>query len=313
LTAETFRRRRSRLGPAAALAALFLAYPALAQDHSDHAPSAGLDKTIRSEAGNTPTSPFRIADNLYYVGASDIAAYLVVTDGGLALIDGGYPSTAGQILANIKALGFEPRAVKVLLSSHAHVDHAGGLAELKAATGAVLYASAEDGTLMRRGGKDDFFLGDRYPYPPVTPDHVLADGQKVTIGDVVLTAHLTPGHTKGCTTWTFPVRVDGQPKQALVLCSLSILPGYRLVGDPTYPNMAEDFAHSYAVLKALPCEVFLASHGQFFGLTEKRAAMRPDAPNPFVDPAGCKAYFATKKAEFEAELKKQKALPPPSR
>ena len=285
---------------AAALAALLLAGSAVA----DEAPAL---KLTGSETWNNPVPPFRIADNLYYVGAADIASYLIVTDAGLALIDGGYPETAAQILANIKTLGFDPKAVKILISSHAHFDHAGGLAEIKTATGALLYASAEDGALMRRGGKGDFFLGDKYPYPPVKPDRVLADGQKVSIGDVTLTAHLTPGHTKGCTTWTFPVRVDGEVKQALVLCSLSILPGYKLVGDPAYPTMGEDFAHSYATLKTLPCEVFLASHGQFFGLTEKRAAMRPDAPNPFVDPAGCKSYFDAKEAEFQAELKRQKA------
>jgi metallo-beta-lactamase class B len=293
------RRRRLFEAAAAALAALLLAGPAAAGD----APAL---KLTGSETWNNPVPPFRIADNLYYVGAADIASYLIVTDSGLALIDGGYPETAGQILANIKTLGFDPKAVKALVSTHAHFDHAGGLAELKAATGALLYASAEDGALMRRGGKGDFFLGDAHPYPPVSPDHILADGQKVSVGDVTLTAHITAGHTKGCTTWTFPVRVDGEVKHALVLCSLSILPGYKLIGDPAYPTMAEDFARSYATLKTLPCEVFLASHGQFFGLTEKRAAMRPDAPNPFVDPAGCKAYFDAKETEFQAELKRQK-------
>jgi metallo-beta-lactamase class B len=301
-----YRLRRSLKGAAAALAALFIAGPAAAE-------GAPALKLTPSETWNNPVAPFRIADGLYYVGAADIAAYLIVTDAGLLVIDGGHPETAGQILANIKALGFDPKAVKILLSSHAHFDHAGGLAELKTATGAQLYASAEDGALMKRGGKGDFFLGDKHPYPPVTPDHVLADGDKVTIGDVVLTAHITAGHTKGCTTWTFPVKVDGQPKQALVLCSLSILPGYRLVGDPAYPNMADDYAKSYATLKALPCEVFLASHGQFFGLPEKRLALRPDAPNPFVDPEGCKTYFSAKEAEFQAELKRQKSAAPHAR
>jgi metallo-beta-lactamase class B len=292
------RRRRRPLRSAVAALALLFAGAATAQ-----AP-AGLTP---SDKWNDPVPPFRIADNLYYVGAADIASYLIVTDAGLLVIDGGYPETASQILGNIKSLGFDPKAVKILISSHAHFDHAGGLAELKAATGAQLFASAEDGALMTRGGKGDFFLGDKHPYPPVTPDRTLADGEKVVIGDMTLTAHITPGHTKGCTTWTFPVKVDGQPKEALVLCSLSILPGYRLVGDPAYPSMAEDYARSYATLRTLPCEVFLASHGQFYGLAEKRVAMRPDAPNPFVDPEGCKAYFATKEAEFQAELKKQKA------
>jgi metallo-beta-lactamase class B len=293
------RRRRWPFRGAAAALVIFV---------SGAAAAAGLPAGLTpSDKWNDPVPPFRIADNLYYVGAADIASYLIVTDAGLLVIDGGYPETAKQILGNIKTLGFDPKAVKILLSSHAHFDHAGGLAELKSVTGAQLYASAEDGALMKRGGKGDFFLGDDHPFPPVTPDRTLADGEKVVIGDMTLTAHITAGHTKGCTTWTFPVKVDGQVKQALVLCSLSILPGYRLVGDPAYPNMAGDYARSYATLKALPCEVFLASHGQFYGLAEKRVAMRPDAPNPFVDPEGCKTYFATKEAEFQAELKKQKA------
>lgn len=255
---------------------------------------------------NEPAPPFRIADNLYYVGASDIAAYAIATPSGLILIDGGYESTAPQILANLRTLGFDPKQVKVLVSTHAHLDHAGGLAELKRVTGARLYASRADADLMAHGGKGDFFLKDRAPYPPVVADHILKDEEKVSLGGVTLTAHLTPGHTKGCTTWTFPVQVDGRPRQALVLCSNSVLPGYRLVCGPLYPTIAADYEASYATWARLPCEVFLASHGQFFGLTEKRAALASGKPNPFVDPVGCKAFFDRGHAAFEAELKRQK-------
>lgn len=256
---------------------------------------------------NDPVAPFRIGEGLYYVGASDITSFLFKTKAGLILLDGGYDTTAPQILANIRTLGFDPKQVKILISTHAHLDHAGGLAQLKRETGAALYASADDGALMRRGGKGDFGLGDAATYPPVTPDRTLADGQKVSLGGWTLTAHLTPGHTRGCTTWTFPLTVAGRTRQALVLCSNSVLSMYRLAGRESYPGIAADYARSYATWKRLPCEVFLGSHGMFFGLKAKRAALDAGDAAAFVDPAGCKAYFARGEAAFEAELRKQQA------
>lgn len=256
---------------------------------------------------NDPTPPFKIAEGLYYVGASDITSFLFVSKAGMILLDGGYEATAPQILANIRTLGFDPKQVKVLLSTHGHLDHAGGLAQLKRETGATLYASAEDGALMARGGKGDFGLGDRFAYPPVTPDRTLADGEKVSLGGWMLTAHLTPGHTRGCTTWTFPVTVAGKARQGLVLCSNSVLPMYRLAGKESYPGIAADYEKSYATWRSLPCEVFLGSHGKFFGLEAKRAALAAGKADAFVDPAGCKAYFDKGYAGFRAELAKQQA------
>lgn len=252
-----------------------------------------------------PMAPFQIADHLYYVGASDIAAYLIETRDGLILIDGGYETTAPQILGNIRTLGFDPRRVKILLSTHAHIDHAAGLAQIKAETGATLYASKLDGELMAHGGKGDFFFRDTLAYPPVKPDKTLADGEKVSLGGMTLTAHLTPGHTKGCTTWSFPVKADGKIRQALVLCSNTVLTGYKLVNNPDYPAIASDYARSYATWKALPCDLFLASHGQFFGMKAKRRAMASGKLNPFVDPEGCKAFFAHGEASFQTELARQ--------
>ena len=271
-----------------------------------------LAPSARATPGdNEPVAPFQIADGLYYVGASDIASYVIKTRDGLILIDGGYDTTAPQILANLKTLGFQPKQVKILLSTHAHLDHAGGLAQLKRETGAPLYVSQADGELMIRGGKGDFFLKDLAPYPPVTPDRVVTDGQKISLGGVTLTAHLTPGHTRGCTTWTFPVKADGKLRQALVLCSNSVLTGYKLVNNSEYPTIAADYQASYATWKALPCDVFLASHGIFYGLKAKRAAMAPGKPNPFVDPEGCKAFFAKGEAGFQAELARQTAAKTP--
>lgn len=281
---------------AVAVAAAALAFPAVAAPHD-----------------NDPTEPFAIGDGVWYVGASDIASYLFRTEDGLILIDGGYATTAPQILKNIRALGFEPKQVKILLSTHAHFDHAAGLAQIKRETGAAFYASKLDGDLIARGGHGDFFLkedekfgGDATIFEPVKPDRTLADGQKVTLGGVTLTAHLTPGHTKGCTSWTFPVTVAGKVEQALILCSNTVLPGYRLApGHESYPGIAADFEKSYAFWRAAPCDVFLASHGKFYDMQAKRAALLAGKKDAFVDPAGCKAWFDKGYAGFRAELKKQ--------
>ncbi len=257
------------------------------------------------ERGNEPVKPFAIADGVWWVGASDVAAYLVQSNKGLILIDGGYETTAPQILDNIRRLGFDPKSqVKIILNSHAHFDHAAGIAQLKAETGAKVLVSGEDGKLMARGGKGDFFLGDRYPYTPVKPDGVIRDGQKVKLGERTLTARLTPGHTRGCTTWTFPVTVAGQERQAMILCSNSVLPGYRLVGEESYPGIADDYEKSYRFWRSAPCEVFLGSHAQFFRAAEKAKSGKADA---FVDPEGCRAYFEKGYAAFRAELARQQA------
>lgn len=281
------------LGAVAVTAAAF-AFPAAAQPET---------------AGDLPFAPFKIGEGLYYDGSNDYAAYLLVTRDGLIQLDGGDAKTGQQILANIRTLGFDPAKVKVLLNTHQHFDHAAGLAALKrAAPGAKLYASAKDGAIIAAGGKGDPFLkGARFEYAPVKPDVTLKDGQKVSLGGVTLTAHLTGGHTAGCTTWTFPVTVAGKVRQALVHCSSSVLPGYRLVPPETYPGQAADYARSFATWKSLPCEVFLGSHASFYGMAEKRGAQLAGKADAFVDPAGCRAFYARSEAAFRNELAKQQA------
>jgi metallo-beta-lactamase class B len=255
---------------------------------------------------NAPVKPFKIADNLYYVGASDITSYLIATPAGLIVIDGGYDRTAPQILANIRTLGFDPKQVKILLNSHAHLDHAGGLAQLKRETGARLLASRADAPMLEDGGKTD--PGGVPPFPPVKVDGFVADGQVVELGGVKLTARLTPGHTRGCTSWTLPVQVEGRTRQALSICSVSVLPMYRLTGaKATYPGIADDYAKSFAKLKALPCDVFLGSHGRFFDLTGKRAKLAAGGANPFVDPAGCRAFIVAGEKTYLDRLAAERA------
>jgi len=258
-------------------------------------------------AANAPFPPFKIGEGLYYVGASDYASYLIVTKAGLIVIDGGDAPTGHQVVGNIRALGFDPANIRILLNSHEHFDHAAGLAELKrVAPGATFYASAADGKIIDAGGRGDPFLkGERFYYEPVKPDVILKDGQTVSLGGWTLTAHLTPGHTPGCTTWTFAVTVAGKVRQALDHCSSTVLPGYKLGKTETYLGQTADYEKSFATWKTLPCEVFITSHGQFFDMKAKKAKLDAGQADAFVDPQGCKAFYAKAEAAFRAELKKQ--------
>jgi metallo-beta-lactamase class B len=248
--------------------------------------------------------PFRIANRLYYVGSRELSAFLVDSGKGLILLDAGVPEYAPKLLANIRALGFDPRDLRILLNSQAHADHAGGLAAIKAATGARMLASAADAGLLERGGKGDFAWGDDLAYPAVKVDGIVRDKQRVKLGRVTMTAHLTPGHTKGCTTWTMPVTDRGRTYVAQFNCSTSI-PGYKLLGTPAYPQMAADYARTFAKLRRLPCDIFLGSHGSFFNLDAKRAAPA-GAANPFVDRQGCKRYLDRSEEAFRKQLERER-------
>lgn len=262
--------------------------------------------TPEEASWNQPVMPFRIIGNLYYVGASDITSYLIATPKGLILLDSGFAETVPQVEANIKTLGFKLSDVKILLNSHAHIDHAGGLAELRRMTHATLEVSAADAALMARGGLGDPGYGDRYHYEPTTTDRVLKDGDKVELGGATMTARLTPGHTPGCTTWTLQVMEGGKPYDVVFLCSATA-PGYKLVNNPLYPDIAADFTRSFATWKSLPCDVFLGAHGRYYDLQGKIARMhKHGSGNPFVDPAGYRAYLDQAEQAFEQELAAQR-------
>jgi len=261
------------------------------------------DPTWRS--WNQPVEPFRIIGNIYYVGASDITSYLITSPRGHILLDGGFVETAPMIRDNIRKLGFKVEDVKYLLSSHAHFDHAAGLAQLKQWTGAQFVASRDDGAQISRGGHNDPMWGDKYTFPPTNPDRTIADRETVTIGDTIMTAHLTPGHTKGCTTWTSDVEENGQRHHVVFLCSVSA-PGYKLVNNATYPNIVEDYRTTFTYLKTLSADVFLGAHGGFFSLKEKRASQKADPThNPFVDPKEFQEFVSGSERDFEGKLKEQ--------
>ncbi|HKS80273.1 MAG TPA: subclass B3 metallo-beta-lactamase [Candidatus Acidoferrales bacterium] len=249
---------------------------------------------------NQPVAPFHLIGNIYYVGASDVTSFLIVTPAGDILLDGGFAETAPQIEANIRKLGFKLSDVKFILNSHAHYDHAGGLAELKRRTGAKLIAMSGDAPVLESGGRKDFYFGSRLRFPAVEPDRVIHDGDTVSLGGVEMTAHLTAGHTRGDTTWTMTTEDVCKTFHVVFVGSVSVLPGYRLTKPESYPGIASDYERSFRILKSLPCDVFLGPHGSFFDLTKKREALAKGArPNPFIDPAGYQAYVARAEHEFE--------------
>lgn len=254
-----------------------------------------------------PTEPFRIADNLYYVGTEGLSVFLITTPQGHILIDGAMPTSAASIEASIAKLGFKLSDVKVLLNTHAHFDHAGGLADLKKDTGAQLAAMGADKSALESGkyiGSEDVKAFD---FAPVKVDRVLADGDAVTLGGETLTAHLTPGHTAGCTTWTFPVTIEGQRHEAVLYCSTSVAAN-RLVSKtkgPQYPGIVADYEKTFATLRTLKADVFLAPHAEQFGLAEKRAKLAAGGPNTFIDPGMLQKTVAASEAAFRQDLAKQ--------
>lgn len=261
------------------------------------------DETSRS--WNKPVYPFRIAGNLYYVGAIEIASYLITTPEGHFLLDAGFVETAPQIEHNIAQLGFKLTDVKVLLNSHAHYDHAGGLAELKKATGAKFVASEGDAELLRNGGHGDFRFGDTLTFPPITPDQIIHDGQAVRLGDQTMTAHLTPGHTKGNTTWTTTIRDAEKTYEVMFVGSQNAL-DYQFVGKESYPGIRADFERSFAILNRLRCDIFLGSHGSFFHFEEKHERLMRGEAKAFIDPAGYKDYLRQSEQQFRDKVARQK-------
>lgn len=259
-------------------------------------------KANSDRGGQKYAEPFRIAGNLYYVGANDVAAFLVTGPRGHVLLDGGYPGTAPMIMASIAELGFDVRDVRVLINSEPHPDHAGGLAELQRVSGAELWASEASARALASGGDDpDIILPLRalirvglIRYPPVRVDHRFRDGDTVRVGPLALVAHVTGGHTRGCTSWSFPVREEGRVLHVVSACSLVVLGGMR------YPGQAADLERSFRVLRGLPADVWVSSHARLWGRYRKFAARDTarSPADPFIDPEGYRAYVDSAEARF---------------
>src|SRR5512140_1352316 len=247
---------------------------------------------------NAPFPPHKVIGNVYFVGSAELASFLITTPQGDILINSDFETTVPVIRASVEKLGFKFTDIKILLGSHAHGDHMEGDALVKELSGARVMAMEQDVPWLRKmtpGGK---------PHPI---DKVLKDGENVTLGGTTLTAHLTAGHTPGCTTWTTKVEENGKPYNVLIVCSVGVNPGTVLVNNKDYPSIADDYARSFKVLRTLPVDVFLGAHGSFYGLQATYAKLQPGGANPFIDPAGFKAYVDDKEKAFNAELAAQKA------
>jgi metallo-beta-lactamase class B len=260
----------------------------------------------------TPFPPFHIAGNLYYVGSADLASYLIATPKGLILINSNLASSPPLIRKSVEALGFKWSDIKILLISHAHYDHCAGSAEILKETGAKYEVMDADVSVVESGGRTDFQYGTdpSMRFAPAHVDRILHDGDTVSLGGTVLTAHLTAGHTRGTTTWTMDEREGderegGRMLHVMIVGSPNVNPGYNLVRNSAYPQIAADYKHEFVVLRNLPCDIFLGAHGSYFDMKEKYTKFKNGDRNAFVDPAGYKAYVADRRQAFEAELARQ--------
>jgi len=253
-----------------------------------------------------PFEPFRLIGNIYYVGTDGIAVYVIKTSDGLILMDTAVPQVTGMIKDNIAKLGFKVADIKDILNSHAHFDHTGGFAELKKETGAQLIAGERDKPLLEGG----YYPGDEkdtdISFTPVKVDRAVKEGDKVTLGDTTLIAHDTPGHTPGCTSWEMTAKEGDKDRDVLFFCSGTVALN-RLVGEPTYPGIVDDYRATFAKAKAMKIDVLLGPHPEVYGMQAKRAQMKDGAPNPFVKPGELATYVSGLEQDFDKQLAKQTA------
>jgi metallo-beta-lactamase class B len=256
-----------------------------------------------------PFPAFKLIGNVYWVGSHDLSTYLITTDAGHILINTGFPETVPLIKSGVEQLGFDFDDVEILLATHGHFDHVAGLAELKRLTGAQMWMSEADAALLEDGGKSDFRFGDdaETHFEPVTVDRRLKDQETITLGGVTLTAHHHPGHTKGATSFTLTVREGGRDYRVVIANMGSINPGVTVSGMPKYPTIGDDYARTFAAQKALPVDVFLASHAAQFRMHEKYQPGDAYDPNRFVDPAGYLAAVERLEGIYREQLAREGA------
>lgn len=246
----------------------------------------------------------RVIGNIYYVGSKGLASYLIETPEGHIVINTGFEETVPLIRASIESLGFKLTDVKILLASHAHSDHVAGHAAFQEATGAKVFAMQGDAEVMSTGGVGQYLYTDSR-WPACRIDRVLKDADEVKLGGVTLVARSTPGHTRGCTFWAWQVTDAGKKYDVVVIGSPNVNPGYKLVENKDYPEIADDFAKTFRVLKELPCDIFLGAHGDYYGMQAKFDRLKTATVNPFIDAQGYQDYVAQKTQVFEKRLNDQ--------
>ncbi len=279
--------------------------PRLASDAViDAAERAPLNSFAEAGRWNKPFAPFKVIGNIHYVGTAGVSSWLITTPKGHILIDGILPQSVPQIIANIRTLGFNIRDVKYVLNSHAHFDHAGGLAGLQRASGALTVASAADRPILE-AGDISFGPSKGMAFPPVRVDRLVGDGDKIRLGGVTLIAHMTPGHTPGCTSWSMAVRgADRAPHTAFFHCSATVA-GQTLAPE-SWPGMVAAYRSTFAKVRAIKADIFLANHDNFFGLQDKRARQIAGNANAFVNSAELQSFNAEMETAFNATLAQEK-------
>ena len=273
-------------------------------------PAQEITMPPRAENFNEKHEPFRMIGNIYWVGHTEVGAFIIRTSDGLILMDTTSTEQSHWVKENIEKLGFQMSDIKIILNSHTHEEHMGGIPMFQELTGARFIASKLAAEEMAVGGRTDFREDGSQQYTPFRTDQIIEDGGKVTLSDVTLTARLTPGHTKGCTTWTMTTEEDGRKYEAVFFCGMATAGIDRapLLNNPKYPNIVEDYQRSFRLLRSLPCEVFLYARASTINLHEKQARLeRSEKPNPFIDPAGCREYIDHYDEEFTTQLTQQRA------
>lgn len=302
---------RIKAALSAATVLYFVTAPALAQTLPPHLPTKeqlandnNLFITLAAKAlkWEEPTEPVRIVGPVYFVGTKGLGVFLFTTSEGHILMNTGMPSSGPMIVDSIRKLGFKPEDVKLMINSHAHADHAGAFAWLKAQYGGELAVMKDDVAAMESGDANDFKYANDLTYPAAKVDRVLRDGDSIKMGDVLLTAYHTPGHTRGATTWVANLVVDGKSYIVAFPDGAGFNPGYRLAKDPSYPGIADDYRRTHHALEMLKPDIWLAQHNEYYDLEGKRERAKTEGVKAWIDPEGYRRFIAGKKRAFEDEV-----------
>jgi metallo-beta-lactamase class B len=259
-----------------------------------------------------PAEPVRIVGPIYFVGTKGLGAFLLTTSEGHILMNTGMPSSGPMIVDSIRKLGFKPEDIKVMINGHAHIDHAGAFAHIKKVSGAQLAIMKDDVPLMESGGRGDFKYGNDFAYEGVKVDRILRDGDTVRLGDVLLTAYHSPGHTKGATTWVANLVVDGKAYVVAFPDGAGFNPGYQLARTPIYPGINGDFRRTHHFLEMLKPDIWLAQHNEYYDLEGKRMRAESEGVKAWIDPEGYRRFIAGKKRAFEDEVDLELGAPKPT-
>jgi metallo-beta-lactamase class B len=249
-----------------------------------------------------PTEPVRIAGPIYFVGTKGLGAFLITTSEGHILMNTGMPSSGTMIVDSIRKLGFKPEEIKLMINGHAHIDHAGAFGFFKSQFGAPLAVMKDDVAAMESGDRNDFKYADDFVYPAVKVDRILRDGDTIRMGEVLLTAYHTPGHTRGATTWVANVAIGGKPYVVVFPDGAGFNPGYRLAKDPIYPGIAEDYRRTHHFLEMLKPDIWLAQHNEYYDFEGKRDRAKNEGMKAWSDPEGYRRFIAEKKRAFEDQI-----------